>query len=232
MQNKGFLKFLMMFCILGTVLVSCDKDDDEEKIDLDQVHKFEITFVGQWSSNVYGELFPEDALFASFVGLTHNSPNKLYKLGNPASDGLAEYCKTGDSAQLVSDINSMIEDKSSYSLIQTGLMSPEGEIKVTFETNLRHRYITCVGRIAPSPDWFVSIENVDLRLLNHAGYGVTVLFHANDAGVKGGTSFSEPGQDTKEGISRISSGELSIEGLVPTIGYITIENKGIVSGTK
>lgn len=229
MRNRGLLKFLMMFCFLGAVLLSCNNDDDDEKVDLDAVYKFEVSFYGQWSADVYGDLFPDNAEFSSFVGLTHAKRNSLFSIGRTASSGLAEYCKSGVSTELETEINKLNNGNPYPVLVKTESITAEGDIKATFNTNLRQRYFTCVGKIAPSPDWFVSIENIDMRLLSNKGSGMTVLFKVNDAGVKDGLSFTVSGNDTADRISRVSSGNLAIEGAVPTIGYFTIENKGLVS---
>lgn len=228
MRNKGLFKFLMMICFLGATFTSCNKDDDDVKIDYDAVYEFEVTFTGQWySENVTGE-FPEDASFTSFVGLTHNSANALYRLGSKASDGLAEFAKTGTSTTLIEEINAKIAAKRSSVLIQAGELKAEDEISVTFRTNLRHRYVSLVGKIGPSPDWFVSIANFDLTKIPNVNNGNLLMFLVNDAGVKDGTTFTAPGEDTDKVISRVTSGPLTIGGVVPTMGYITIMNRGKV----
>lgn len=223
MRNNNFFKYLLVFSFLGTVLFSCNSDDDDEKIDLDTVYNYEIRFVGLWSSNDYGSVFPDNASFKNFIGLTHSQKNALYRTGRKASAGLAEYSKSANTPQLETEINNLITDNKSSVMLKAGELEPIGEVKTVIKTNLRHKYLSIVGKIGPSPDWFVGIENFDLSQLTFNSATINVLFEAYDAGVKSGDSFVTVGsEDTDVAISRITSGELSINGIVPILGYVSI----------
>lgn len=230
MLNKGLLKILTMICFLGAVFVSCNNDDDDNDIviDYDATYEFEIVFTGKWYQEDFGDKFPEGASFANFVGMTHKRVNSLYSLGSKASIGLGEYAETGNTATLLSEIQEKIDSKASSVKILGVEVANDGEERVTFTANLRHKYLTLVSKINPGPDWFVAIENIDLTKIPSKNSAITTLLLVNDAGKKDGTTFANHGSSQNVAISRLSSGDLSLGGVIPNLGYITIINKGIV----
>lgn len=228
----------MMICLLGASLVSCNKDDDDEvKIDYDATYEFEITFTANWFDDYADGVFPEEAGFAPFVAMTHKYKNELYHLGGKASEGLAEYAKTGSTTALETEMSEKITANRS-SVYKTGEGNGVGafdkyighkeDVTITFQTTLRHKYLTLVSKINPTPDWFVTVENFDLSSLAAAtSSAATVLFIANDAGKKDGTTFENAaGVDTDDVIKRLTSGDITLGGVVPNLGYVTIVNNG------
>ncbi len=230
MLNKGLLNALMLICFLGVLSVSCNKDDDSFKINYDNTYEFEVIFKGSWFKEDFGTSFPkEGASFGNFVGMTHKRKDDFYKLGEKASQGLAKYAETGDTLALINEIQERINANTSSVKIVGSKVEPTGEVSVTFRTTLRYKYVSLISKVNPGPDWFVAVENIDLTLIPNKSTIITKVFLANDAGIKDGLSFNDFGSDTENGvITRLSSGDLSLGGVIPSLGHITIVNNGVV----
>ena len=79
--------------------------------------------------------------------------------------------------------------------------------------------------IAPSPDWFVSVCNVNLIENGKWLEEKMVELSVYDAGTDSGITYTSENQTTipRENISKIVSPPLAINGVVPLLGIVRFE---------
>lgn len=83
--------------------------------------------------------------------------------------------------------------------------------------------VSVVSMIAPSPDWFVGVSGMSLYENGAWIEQKVVELYAYDAGTDSGRSYDSPDEPTEspEGIRRIETEPLLVEGSVPTLGTFT-----------
>ena len=101
---------------------------------------------------------------------------------------------SGKTGTLVSEINTKISEKKAWQLILPGgpQLGPEAvETGVLFQVTTDFPKVSIITMLAPSPDWFIGIDSVDL--CNNGTWreslNVTKL-PPMDAGTEDGTAFS------------------------------------------
>jgi len=152
--------------------------------------QFEVSFEGRWTSDLPR---PGSAHFSELVGTTHNSTGSLLGIGAMASSGIEGVAETGATGSLITEINAAIGTGNASSVITGGdtFISPEETNTFTITTDADHPLFTLVTMIAPSPDWFVGVH--DLELMNPDGtWKTSIILDLNsyDAGTENGSGLS------------------------------------------
>jgi hypothetical protein len=129
----------------------------------DQV-QYSFEFVAEWSASTHPTSFPNNPHFSPIIGTTHNDSVSLWEPGGIATFGIERMAETGSPSSLSSEVSSLINQGDADQFINLGgvALSPDnrtGTITVDSDFPL----VSLVTMIAPSPDWFVGIHDVDLR---------------------------------------------------------------------
>ena len=152
--------------------------------------EYEFEFEGRW---VPPASVPGNAHFTQIVGATHNSAGSLYTVGQQASRGVERVAELGLIGNLVAEINAGIaEGNVDTTILGTDtFISPTEVDTFSFSVNASHSRLTFLTMLAPSPDWFVGVN--DLDLLDADGQWrdqIVVDLVSYDAGTETGTGFS------------------------------------------
>jgi hypothetical protein len=145
----------------------------------------------------------------------------LWREGEPATPGIENMAETGGKSPLDSEIEAQMAEGALCEVISgEGIALSPGTVAVEFTVSQDCPLVTVVSMIAPSPDWFVGVTG--LSLYGEEGWieeSVTELY-PYDAGTDEGESYISPDEPTeeREGIHRIETGPLSVEGQVPSLG--------------
>lgn len=218
MRSFGFV------LLHGLFLMSCSSDDGN--IDIDPVAQYRLTFTAIWSAETHPYEFPPNPHFSGIIGMVHNESSSLFIEGTLASEGIKEMAEKGRKTPLDDEIESLVLDGSSYALISGDHLNlSPGIINHEFEASTTHSLISIVSMLAPSPDWFVAVSNVQLIENNEWVEQKTLNFSVYDAGTDSGTSYTSENQTTEpaENISMITTPPLAVSGEVAPIGYVTFE---------
>ncbi len=154
---------------------------------------YTITFVSVWNSSDHGTL-PGGAHWSSLVGATHQTPDEFLTMGNTASPGIKDIAETGAFGTFQSEINSNADANQFIS--GGGLGSATGIITVNnLQVSEDFPLLTLASMIAPSPDWFIAVNSVNLRSGNNAiNNGWKNTFSMDlfpyDAGTDDGSSYT------------------------------------------
>ncbi|MCD8534071.1 MAG: spondin domain-containing protein [Verrucomicrobia bacterium] len=189
---------------------------------LEPTAQYTVEFKSQWSQVTHPMNFPDGAHFSGLIGATHNSGITFWAGGMLASNGIELMAETGGKALLQNEVNAAIASGSSRNLLSgSGISSSPGSVTLDFEIHSSHPLVTLVSMMAPSPDWFVGVHNLNLIAGNQWVDTFTVDLFPYDAGTDDGENYTSPDADTqpKMPIHEISGSPfLNSNGLVAPIG--------------
>ncbi len=132
--------------------------------------------------------------------------------------------ETGKKSSLDREIEALIGEGQACEVISGGgIARSPGTVTVEFTVSRDCPRVTVVTMIAPSPDWFVGVTG--LRLYGEEGWieAWETELYPYDAGTDEGESYTsrnEPAEE-REGIHKIESGPLQVEGQVPSLGVFS-----------
>ena len=171
--------------------------------------EYQITFEGRWNPSLPT---PGSAHFTQVIGATHNSSTSLFSMGQMATEGVEDVAELGVVDTLEDEIGALIGNGSADTLILGAdtFIDPEETDAFTFFANESHSEVSLLTMIAPSPDWFVGIDSLDLR--DGAGNWrneIVLDLLSYDAGTEDGDGFSlnNPATNPQETIQLLDTAE-------------------------
>jgi len=187
--------------------------------------RYRVVFDATWSAETHPQDFPSNAHFSPLVGGMHTGRASFWNVGALASPGIEAMAELGATSTLVSEIQAEAAggEASASAIVGSGLLSP-GSTAVQFDAVREFPLLTLVTMVAPSPDWFTGVH--DLQLLAPGGFrdNLVVTLVAYDAGTDSGATFTSPDADTDpaEPIRVIDTPPLAdSSGYAPPIGTYT-----------
>jgi hypothetical protein len=145
---------------------------------------------------------PGGAHWSALVGATHNTANQFVELGvvSPMTNGIKDIAETGATGNFSSEVTTAIGGglADQYVVGFTGFSGPVGTFtKNNLQVNESFPLITLLSMVAPSPDWFIAVNSVNLRSGNSGinnGWKetFTIDVFAYDAGTDDGTNYTSP----------------------------------------
>ena len=185
---------------------------------------YEVTFDAIWSEETHPDDFPQNAHFSGLIGASHNDKVHFWREGELASPGIKNMAETGGKSPLNLEIGKAILKKEAYWLI-TGdpLGTSPGSISLEFKVSKNYPLVTLVTMIAPSPDWFVGVDSLNLYENGCFVDEKTVTLYAYDAGTDSGINYTSPDDptDPPEEIFKIEGYPFYYEGELVPVGTFT-----------
>jgi hypothetical protein len=152
---------------------------------------YEITFDAIWSEETHPDDFPSNPHFSGLIGASHNNEVTFWREGELASEGIKNMAETGSKNPLNLEIGRAITKRTAYQLISGGGINPSpGTISVEVKVSENYPLITLVTMIAPSPDWFVGVDSLNLYENDSFVDEKIVVLYAYDAGTDSGTNYT------------------------------------------
>ena len=184
------MKHLIFGLLVILFFTSCSSSDDDDNIVITGI-KYKVTVTGNWTGANHPTDYPSNAHFSPVTGMTHKQGAKIFEINKLASEGIKIMAETGGTDKLLSEINELIsQGKANQNIKASGLSSGSASFNFTISVNSDFPYITLVSMIAPSPDWFVAVEEVNLMengsFVNSKIVNTTVY----DAGTDSGSTFT------------------------------------------
>lgn len=161
---------------------------------------YNITFQSTWNTLEHTSI-PNGAHWSDLLLISHNTPNAYLEIGLNASTGIKNMAELGDNTALKSDATVAINTGSSYFYLEDNFSPNNATSSLTFTAATfceAFPYVTLVSMIAPSPDWFIAVNSLDLREMdsNTGLYSwkedFTIDVFAYDAGTDNGTDYDSP----------------------------------------
>lgn len=190
---------LILLLSVFTTLNSCKKDVEELKTNVveNKVHRYNVTFQINWNSQDFPTDYPNNDHFSKLIGWSHIPNNNFFKVGTIASQGIEDMAELGATTPLDNELATKIANKEGLAYyIGENLSSGVGTISQTIEVTKEFSAVTLVTMLAPSPDWYLGV--IDINLLKDGGFVAqkTVDGLIYDAGTDDGTTYSSPNSDS------------------------------------
>jgi hypothetical protein len=187
MRHKIFIIFSML--LVSTLFLSGCVETDTVT--------YEVIFTATWSEETHPDDFPSNPHFSGLIGASHNDKVYFWREGELASPGIKNIAETGSKNPLNTEIGNAIIDKTAFKLISGGgIQTSPGSVSLEFKVSENYPLVTLVTMIAPSPDWFVGVDSLNLFENGSFVDEKTVVLYAYDAGTDSGTNYTSPNEPT------------------------------------
>jgi len=194
--------------IFSMVFFGCKKEQIEippvpEVIVAETSAVYSLRFEGNWNLANQPKEYPVNAHFSPLVGLVHNSRTEVIRLDRIASAGLKTMAETGQTTPLEIELGNVIAngDGSTIVLADKGLSSGVDSWTTEISVDLDYHFLSLTSMLAPSPDWFVGVSNVNLYDGTQFIDELTLEMIVYDAGTDSGASFTSPGSVTSPAVN-------------------------------
>jgi len=190
-MNKIIKPILLIILLLGMVFfMGCIERSDSVK--------YIVTFDAFWSEEKHPDDFPSNPHFSGLIGASHNEEVSFWSVGEFASLGIKNMAETGNKNQLNIEIGKAILNETAYDILSGDGINPSpGSTNVTFTVSEDYPLVSLVTMIAPSPDWFVGVNGLNLYQNGSFVNEKIVSLYAYDAGTDNGTSYKSPDEPTE-----------------------------------
>ncbi len=196
-------KYLLLFLAVVALVACKDDDDDEVRVELENGYKYTFTVqvTGYWAEKTHPTDYPQNAHFGKVLGITHESDNLLFTVGEKAKDWMKPYFQMNDTESFKSSFTDYKDGGKVGAIItEDGVGATEKGEEFKFTTTKNNSQLSLLMKLSPSPDWFVAIPNINLNPLA-TGVPVTYKVSSYDAGLFSGTTYTETGDVTNSAIS-------------------------------
>ena len=162
-----------------------------------QTAYYSVTFEATWSEVTHPTDFPPGPHFSGLVGGTHDASVSFWETGELASLGMKRMAEWGSQTELLAEVQAAIDAGQAGSTIADDpLWTVPGSTSIQVPVEPEFPLVTLVAMIAPSPDWFIGVRNLDLRPGGQWADEIVVDLFAYDAGTDSGPSYTSPDQAT------------------------------------
>ena len=204
------MKYPCLALIMFLLLVSCKKNTPLVNPPAEQVtYRIEVRLM--WAAPNF--FVPaSNAHFTYFIGMLHNKNSFLWKPNGLATVGLEFVAEIGSNERLNNEIDSIITK--GEALTRFGIPPPAitGGFDTSFRFTLQYSSISFASMIAPSPDWFVGLNNYDLLRDNQWVENITVPLFLYDAGTEDGDVFgyNNPASSPQQPVNLLTPARASV----------------------
>jgi len=165
----------------------------------DYTAQYQVVFNATWSQATHPTDWPTNAHWSGLVGGVHNDSVHFFRLGETSSEGIRLMAELGQQAGLLSEVAAaMTNGAADFQLAGSGIRPSPGSTLLVFPQAMRRDYplVTLCSMIAPSPDWFVGVDSLNLIENGQWVGNKVVTLYGNDAGTDSGVTYDSPNQVT------------------------------------
>ena len=205
----GILLFLALVVVVAVVLSRSDStnetngadasqavpeaEDPEETPEAEQTAVYAVEYNVPWGPDSHPDSLPPGPHVSPIVVVSHMGQDDLFASGTLATDGVEMMAETGATEVLVGEIG---DNPSILSSVVGTRIDVPGSNRLELEFDRDHPLLTAVSMLAPSPDWFVAVNNVELFLDGQWLEEVELPMRPYDAGTDSGETFTAADFDT------------------------------------
>ncbi len=183
-----------------------------------------VTFQSTWSEQTHPTDWPASAHYSGLIGGTHNGRVSFWQEGVPATDGIQSMAERGAKSPLDAEVTTAINAGTAQHVLSGGdLRTSPGSVSMEFEVSVEFPLVTLVTMVAPSPDWFVGVSGLSLRVNSQWADEQTVVLYPWDAGTDSGLTYQAADQRTQPAglIHRLLGFPVAVNGTVAPFGTMT-----------
>ncbi len=190
--------------------------------------EYTVVVKSRWTKAEHPLEWPATAHFSGVIGATHTPQYSIFKTETPPTPGLEALSEMGKHTPLDNEIKAAISAGTAGSIFETaGLKDFKDSLVTTVKVDDAHPLVSLVMMVAPSPDWFTGVREVNLAENGAWVPSRTLDLVAYDSGGDDGTTYMAPDKDTnpKKPTSQAMTRHFVINGQVVPVGSVTFTKK-------
>ena len=168
--------------------------------------------------------------FSGLIGTAHSASFSLFAPGSMPTPGLERLSEEGKHSPLNDEINAAVAAHGALMLFETDpLRNFADSLVVTVRVDSLHPMVSLVAMIAPSPDWFTGVRNVNLMENGAWVENRTVDLLPYDSGGDDGTTYkaSDVDNNPKKPTTLNASRHFTVNGQpAAPVGSVTFVRHG------
>jgi spondin N/flagellar hook capping protein FlgD len=162
-----------------------------------QTARYQATFDATWTAETHPDNYPPNPHFSGLVGGTHNSGVSFWAPGALASLGMERMAEWGSQNDLLAEVQTAIDaGLAEFTIADAPLWTVPGSTSVEFDMSPAFPLVTLVAMLAPSPDWFIGVRDLDLRPGGQWAQEIVVDLYCWDSGTDSGPDYTSANQNT------------------------------------
>jgi Spondin_N len=162
---------------------------------------YEVTFTPGWTAKSHPLDYPEAGVltgphFSGVIGATHGAGYEIFKVGKMPSAGLERLSEMGKHDPLDAEIKAAIAKGSAGALFETDAIKDLSKsVKFTVTVDGKNPMVSAVAMIAPSPDWFAGVGNINMKEGGGWVVSKSLDVYAYDSGGDDGATYKADDKD-------------------------------------
>lgn len=176
----------LLFIFLGFLFFSCKKTEVKTPYIFSEA-SYKMTVTMNWTSPQFS--IPAGAHVTTIIGMIHSQDTFLWKQNVLATPGLEDVAEVGNTIKMNGELDEIIAKNKALSKFQIAAPLITGTTETTLKFNTVFSYISFASMIAPSPDWFMGLSNVNLFENNKWLDTLSLNIRVYDAGTEEGDVF-------------------------------------------
>lgn len=188
--------------------------------------EYTVVVKSRWTAVNHPFEYPAaEAHFSGLIGATHTPAFSLFADGSRPTPGLERLSERGMHDPLDEEIRAAISSGTAGVLFTSGpLRNFRDSLVATVRVDEAHPLVSLVAMIAPSPDWFTGVRNVDLVENGAWVTSRTLDLEAYDSGGDDGTTYKAADRDTnpKKPTTKARTRHFVVSGTVQPVGTVTL----------
>lgn len=171
---------------------------------------YRVSFTEVWNAANFPTQYPTSSHFSPLIGAAHGPAADFYEMGQSASAGIESMAETGGTSVLSGEVQTAIDAGDALQEIRgDGIPHSETSTRAEFGVSDAFPLVTLVSMVAPSPDWFVGVDSLNLKDMNGDFYDtLSVDLRVYDAGSDQGVTFTSGNSDSNDVITELSCADL------------------------
>lgn len=219
-------RYLIVVGIVIFIAGGCSSDDKGNGIVIggDSLASYTVIFTATWSATTHPVDFPANAHFSGLIGATHNQDVVFWRNNELASAGIQDMAERGRKSPLSEEVDTAITEGSArFKLSGDGIDVSPGNVSLDFTVSVDHPLVSLVSMIAPSPDWFVGVADLQLRDGDDWVDSLRVELYAWDAGSDDGVTYASANAPSTPHVPiyPLIDGVVMVGDTVPAFGAFT-----------
>ena len=183
---------------MALALVACGSDSSSSTTGENNVNisgdtqTYRITFEQTWNRTDFPTNFPSSAHFSPLIGASHSSQIIIWRPNDqPTSPGMEVVAETGATSSFRQELQTAQGNGYVNDIFVNGSAprSPGSQTQ-TFVITEQFPLVSAISMLAPSPDWFVGVRDVNLRVNGEWVERLVFDLRLYDAGTESGERFS------------------------------------------
>lgn len=154
---------------------------------------YRIEYDVTWSAESHPNTLPDGAHVSPIVIVSHANENDLFASGTEATDGIEMMAETGATGVLANEIS---DNSSILNYVMGSRLDVPDSQTLEIELDQDHPLLSAVSMLAPSPDWFIAANNVEVFKDGRWLEEIQLTMRPYDAGTDSETTFTTVDLDT------------------------------------